>query len=51
MFTIPYLSKFFPINVVMPLFILLQIVSLTVVSKNLSSNIYITLGGGNHEEL
>jgi hypothetical protein len=51
MFTIPYLSKFSPINVVMPLFILLQIVSLTVMSRIVSSNIYITLGGKSHEKL
>ncbi|MCC6017614.1 MAG: hypothetical protein LM601_01045 [Candidatus Verstraetearchaeota archaeon] len=51
MFTIPYLSKFSPINVVIPLFILLQIVSLTVMSRIVSSNIYITLGGKSHEKL
>ncbi|NHV11905.1 MAG: hypothetical protein HA488_01645 [Candidatus Verstraetearchaeota archaeon] len=51
MFTIPYLSKFSPINVVMPLLILLQIVSLTVMSRIVSSNIYITLGGKSHEKL
>ncbi|MCS7368276.1 MAG: hypothetical protein NDF57_00945 [archaeon GBS-70-058] len=51
MFIIPHLNRFFPITFIMPLFVLLQIISLIVLSRILLSNIHVALGGGSHENL